>query len=132
MQDMVAELHRHRGRPAEELRADRTAWLAVERALQRAIQNLLDISMHLLTEADAGDWDDYRGVILHLGENGIVPVDFADRISGMAGTRNLLVHGYTEVAVDRILSTLREHLEDFATFAAHVIDYLEAQRGTHP
>ena len=127
---MVAELQRHRGLSPDELRADRTALLAVERALQRAIQNLLDISMHILSEANVSDWDDYRGVIVKLGEKGIVPAEFAERISGMAGTRNVLVHGYVEVAVERLLDILRDHLDDFGTFAGHIVEYLETQRKT--
>ena len=92
MKDMVAELQRHQSLSVDELQTDRLVLLAVERALQRAIQNLLDISMHELSGAGINDWDDYRGVILKLGEEGIVPAEFAQRICGMADTRNILPH----------------------------------------
>ena len=130
MGDMVAELQRHQGRSPDELQADLMVLLAVERALQRAIQNLLDISMHVLSEAGINDWDDYRGVILKLGEKGIVPAEFAGRICGMAGTRNILVHGYIEVEVEKIRDILQHHLDDFSTFAAHIVEYLEKKGET--
>lgn len=127
--DMVAELQRHREKSPEELRADRTALLAVEHALQRAIQNVLDIGTHILVSAGVNDWDDYQGVIQKLGEKGLIPLEFARRIGDMAGMRNILVHAYTDVDVEKIRDVLRDELDDFNVFAGYIVDYLEEQEG---
>jgi uncharacterized protein YutE (UPF0331/DUF86 family) len=129
LEQMVAQLQRHQGRSLDELRADQLLSLAVERALQRAIQNLLDISIHLLSGAGINDWDDYRGAILKLGEAGVVPREFAERISGMAGLRNILVHGYLEVEIDKIWEILHHHLDDFRTFARYIVECLTREEG---
>lgn len=130
MKAMVAELQRHQGLSVDELQTDRLVLLAVERALQRAIQNLIDISMHVLSGAGINDWDDYRGVILKLGEESIVPAEFAQRICGMAGTRNILVHGYIRVEVEKIRDLLQHHLDDFGTFAVYIVEYLKKKGET--
>ena len=131
MAAMLAELERHSGKTPDELRADQTALLAVEHALQRAIQNLLDIALHLLAGLGINDWDDYRGAILKLGQTQVIPLDFSERICDMAGTRNILVHGYIEVDAERIQEVLAHHLNDFRDFARYVVDYLEDSRGDH-
>ena len=125
MEDMVTELRRHQHKPVEELRAERMVLLAIERALERAIQNLLDIGMHILSGAGINDWDDYRGVILKLGAEGIIPPEFARRIEGMAGVRNILVHSYIEVDIGKIREILQNQLDDFSTFAGYIVEYLK-------
>lgn len=122
---MVAELEHHRSKSAKELQADRTVLLAVEHALQRAIQNLLNICLHILSESGVNDWEDYRGAILKVGELGIVPEEFAQTIGGMAGVRNLLVHEYIEVEVEKIVSLLENRLDDFKHFAQYIVEFLQ-------
>ena len=128
--DMVAELERHRSKSADELRTDRTALLAVEHALQRAIQNLLDISLHVLSGEGINDWDDYRGAILKLGEAGVVPAGFAEQICGMAGMRNILVHGYIDLEIERLVDVLENRLDDFRRFSRHAVEFMEEKQGT--
>jgi uncharacterized protein YutE (UPF0331/DUF86 family) len=127
LEKMVAALQLHQSKSLDELRADQLVSLAVEHALQRAIQNLLDIGMHLLSGAGINDWDDYRGAILKLGETGVLPPAFAEHISGMAGLRNILVHGYLEIDIEKVWDILHHRLDDFRTFARHVVEYLEGK-----
>lgn len=127
LERMVAALQRHQDKSLDELCADQLVSLAVEHALQRAIQNLLDISMHLLSGSGINDWDDYRGAILKLGETGVLPPAFAEQICGMAGLRNILVHGYLEIDIEKVWDILHHRLDDFRTFARHVVEYLEGK-----
>ena len=124
---MVTELERHRGKSPEELQGNSTVLLAVEHALQRAIQNLLDICLHMLSGSGVNEWDDYRGAILKLGEIGIVPKEFAETIGDMAGMRNILVHGYIDVEVEKMVSLLENRLEDFRRFAGYILEFLEKE-----
>jgi uncharacterized protein YutE (UPF0331/DUF86 family) len=63
---------------------------AVERALQLAIQVVVDIATHILSTAANLTPEDYRDAILNLAEAGVIPSDYANRIAGMAGFRNVL------------------------------------------
>lgn len=55
----------------------------------------------------------------------MLPREFAARFRGIAGFRNVLVHGYLEVDLDLVQRALAERLEEFERFAAFVEDYLE-------
>jgi uncharacterized protein YutE (UPF0331/DUF86 family) len=46
----------------------------------------------------------------------------------MARFRNLLVHVYAQVDIERVYDHLQNHLDDFGLFAQHVLQFL-AQNG---
>ena len=118
----VQRLRRHAGQPLAALDAD-TQW-AVERGLQLCAQNALDIATHLATSAGR-DAPDYASAIDVLGELGILPTEFARRFRGVAGFRNVLVHGYLGVDLERVHTLLNSGLDDFVEFARHVEHFLE-------
>ena len=54
----------------------------------------------------------------------MLPQAFGERFRAVAGFRNVLVHGYLEVDLDRIATMLAEELDDFDEFARHVERWL--------
>lgn len=114
----VQQLRRHSGKPLGALRDLDEAW-AIERGLQICVQNCLDVATHLAAAAGR-DVPDYTTAIDRLAELGVLPADFARRFRGVAGFRNVLVHGYLEVDAGLVHRVLNERLEDFETFARHV------------
>jgi len=95
----------------------------VERGLQLCAQNALDIATHLAAAAGR-DAPDYASAIDVLGELGVLPDDFAHRFRGIAGFRNVLVHGYLGVDLPRMHRLLNSGLDDFADFARFVEAYI--------
>lgn len=95
-----------------------------ERYLQLAIQCMLDIGNHIISDQNLGEVNEYRDVFIIMGENGILPKDFANRISSMAGFRNILVHEYLELNLDQVYENLQENLDDFKKFMVYLKDYL--------
>jgi len=49
---------------------------------------------------------------------------FPRRFRGVAGFRNVLVHGYLGVDPERMYELLNSGLDDFVAFAQHVESYL--------
>jgi uncharacterized protein YutE (UPF0331/DUF86 family) len=121
----VQRLRRHAGRALDDLVADADALWAVERGLQLCAQNALDIATHLTASAGR-DAPDYASAIDQLAELGVIPGDFARRFRGVAGFRNVLVHGYLGVDPRRVHELLRSGLDDFTAFARHVERHLAA------
>jgi uncharacterized protein YutE (UPF0331/DUF86 family) len=119
----VQHLRQHAGRPPSALVTDADRRWAVERGLQLAAQNTLDIATHLAASRGR-DVPDYATAIDTLGELGILPAEFATRIRGLAGFRNVLVHGYLGVDVTRVHELLNTGLADFEEFVRHVEAYL--------
>lgn len=119
----VQRLRRHAGRPLSALAADSDAQWVVERGLQLCAQNAVDVATHLAASAGR-DTPDYASAIDVLGELGALPTEFARRFRGVAGFRNVLVHGYLRVELERVHELLNSGLDDFVEFAGHVEGFL--------
>lgn len=111
----LSQLRQHAGRPAHDLTSDTNHRWAVERGLQLCVQNVLDIATHIAAAA-GHDVPDYASALDALGRIGVVPAGFARRIRGLAGFRNVLVHGYLEVDSALVHKLLNERLADFVEF----------------
>ena len=128
LREAVAHLRRHAACSAAELAADADLRWSVERGLQLAAQNVLDVATHVCASAGR-EPADYAGAIDTLGEIGVVPRAFAARLRGIAGFRNVLVHAYLDVDLDVVEQVLRTSLEDMAEFADRVEQYLDTAAG---
>ena len=124
IRDALATLRRHARRTPAELRTNTELRWAIERGLQLCAQNALDVATHLVAAAGR-EAPDYATSIDRLAEADVLPRDFAARFRGVAGFRNVLVHGYLEVDLVLVQQALAERLEEFERFAAFVEAYLE-------
>ena len=112
-----AILEKYRQLPAADFASDEGRILAVEHGLQIMIQALIDISLHICAAMQAGKIEMYRDAPRGLLRLGLLTPEQAKTLEQMTGLRNLLVHGYANIAEERILEFLRNHLDDFTTLA---------------
>lgn len=124
IRDALVALRRHARRTSAELRTNTELRWALERGLQLCAQNALDVATHLVAAAGR-EAPDYATSIDRLAEAEVLPREFAARFRGVAGFRNVLVHGYLEVDLNLVQQALAERLEDFERFATFVEGYLE-------
>ena len=96
-----------------------------ERQFQLAIQATIDIGEHILAELMTEPPTDYGDVFVKLGEAGVLSSDFADKLVGMARFRNILVHVYLELDLEKLHTFLQEDLDDFEEFARCVTEFIE-------
>jgi uncharacterized protein YutE (UPF0331/DUF86 family) len=125
--DAVQRLRRHRACTQAELAADPDRRWAVERGLQLCAQNALDIATHLAA-GSGRDVPDYASAIDRLADLGVLPAEFAARFRGVAGFRNVVVHGYLDLDLTILHRLLQTGLDDFVTFSRHVNGHLESLR----
>ena len=123
LREALANLRRHAGRTAGELRANADLRWTVERGLQICVQNALDVATHLAA-ASGLDSPDYATAIDRLAELSVLPAEFASRLRPIAGFRNVLVHGYLQVNLDILERVLKEQLQDLEAFAGFVEAHL--------
>ncbi len=97
----------------------------VEHNFQVAIQAALDVASIILADQSAMLPKEYKDIFPALAEIGVLPADFAQRLVGMAKFRNVLVHLYLEVDLQRVYQYLQENLDDFETFARYVSEWLQ-------
>ena len=91
-----------------------------ERNLQVAIEACLDIAKIIIATNDLAEPKDNKGVFTVLAEAGILSKNTLKFLLPMAGTRNVLVHGYDKVEDSIMYSVIKEHLDDFAAYLKEV------------
>jgi uncharacterized protein YutE (UPF0331/DUF86 family) len=124
LEDLVAELREYAQLPSERVVGERQ----VQSAVMAAIQCLLDVGIQVLIDAGAPRPQDNRHVLRELGAKGILPPEFAQRIEGMAGFRNLLAHAYASVDSAIVDSHLRQRLGDLETAARFLRQHVARQQ----
>ena len=118
---ILAEL---KGVDMEKFKSDPKIFKLAEYCLQISIQALLDICQYIIA---GNNWQrprDNQEVIKIIATNNIIPQDFAKRILPMAGLRNILVHDYLKIDLDKIYNHL-QNLQDFREFQKHILTYLK-------
>jgi uncharacterized protein YutE (UPF0331/DUF86 family) len=91
-----------------------------ERNLHVAIETCLDIGKVIISSITLREPIDNKDVFKVLAENGIIRHESLNFLLPMAGTRNLLVHGYDKIDATIIFGILKKHLEDFYTYLAEI------------
>ncbi len=92
--------------------------------LQTAIQAMIDIGTHLVSGLNLGRVETYRDIARLLVEGGIIPEQFRPKFESMIGLRNLIIHEYLKIELERIYAILQDNLEDLVEFAQHVEIFL--------
>ncbi len=81
----------------EEYEKDMRQQLITERSLQITAQAILDIGNHIIAHFGWGKPESYREIISILIANEIVSEEHKSQLEGLAGLRNILVHGYLAI-----------------------------------
>jgi len=71
---------------------------------------------------------DTTNLIELAGEKGLLESSFAQRIRGMTGMRNAIVHAYWRLDYQAIYRVVTQQLTDFDEFARQVQSYMARQR----
>jgi uncharacterized protein YutE (UPF0331/DUF86 family) len=88
-----------------------------ERNLHLAIEAVLDIGAHVIASSGWTPADEYADVFSILANKGIITAELRARVQGMAGFRNLLVHGYAQVDHAQVFDVLQNRLGDLEDLA---------------
>ena len=102
-----------------------------ERNIQVAIEGCLDIAKIVISSKGLPEPKDNKGLFTVLAEAGILSDKSLKFMVPMAGTRNVLVHGYDKVEDSVIYGVLKRHLDDFAVFLKEIKEnHLNRTKGT--
>lgn len=122
IETFVAEL-RTLGRPqlvAVDLRERRF----VEHTLQLAIQAVLDLASHIVSDERWGEPESYAELFSTLATHRLIPAVLAPRLRQMAGFRNLIVHGYAKVDPAIVATIASRDVQDLLDFVTAVRESL--------
>ena len=113
--------------PLSEFVSNSLTHSAAERAVQVSIQAVIDICSYLVSEMQNKMPASQRDLPEILRKAGVFPKELANKLSGMIGVRNVLVHQYLDVDLNRVHSIIQNNLGDFDEFAKYVVEYLEKE-----
>ncbi|MBK9385273.1 MAG: DUF86 domain-containing protein [Planctomycetes bacterium] len=119
--EMLGLLERYRRTISRaDMDTDREAWLKVKAALEVSAQCAIDLAMELVARRRLGSPQTYRETFGMLARAGILEAGLARELEGWAGLRNVLVHLYTTLDLDRVHAALGETaaLRSFHALAA--------------
>jgi len=88
--------------------------------MQVAIEGCLDIAKIIISSKELPEPNDNKGVFTVLAEAGILSEESLKFLVPMAGTRNVLVHGYDKVEESVIYGVIKRHLDDFGVFLKEI------------
>lgn len=86
-------------------------------AVQSAAQAAIDLANHVISAQGWRVPGSYGDAFIVLAEFGAIDRALADRLRGLAGLRNLLVHHYDEIDDDRVAAEVERGLADLDAFA---------------
>ena len=87
-----------------------------ERNIHVAIEACMDIGKIIIANKNLEEPVDNKGIFAVLAEAGIINKKSLGFLMPMAGTRNILVHGYDRVDSALIYGIIKKHLQDFDEF----------------
>jgi len=92
---------------------------ALRYGLLETIQAVIDISCHLVSKYNLGNPASYSECFELLEKHSYIDHELTIKLIGMTGLRNLLIHEYVIIDIDKLYALLRD-LGDFTLFAQKI------------
>lgn len=93
--------------------------------MQVAIEVCIDVAYHVIVDRGWLPPDHARDAFRTLGDRGMLDAELASRLGQAVGLRNVLVHDYVRVDLEKLAEARRARLDDLRAFAAAAARWLE-------
>jgi uncharacterized protein YutE (UPF0331/DUF86 family) len=93
---------------------------AVERIIQLIVEGMYDMMSHWLTARHHVSPDSYQDVLAEAARRSFISQDLARRLVNASKMRNLLVHAYEHIDLDKLEKAIPAILADVDDFLTHV------------
>lgn len=125
LEEYVSELEKCQNLTVEQLKSSKRDLWAVAHGLQISIECILDIGNHIIADDKLGNPTNYREIIEILGREGVIPLEFGKELKDMPGFRNILIHEYLKVDVEKVHQNLQKAPTQFQKFIGFINHYIE-------
>lgn len=106
-----------------DIRSDKSKEWALRYGFLETIQIVIDVSCHLIAKYNLGNPASYSECIDLLKKYEYIDEHLADKLYGMIGLRNILVHEYILVEADKLYNLL-DNVVDFKEFADKIGEFV--------
>lgn len=98
---------------------------AAERYLQLSIEIIIDVGKLIIIAENIKRPEANKEIFPILHDEKIISEKLAEKLVGITGFRNILVHLYAEVDKNKVYENLQEGLDDFRLFKKEILSYLK-------
>ena len=126
LEEVISELERLRDAEADDETLSHR-W-AIERGLHLGAEIVLDVGNHVLTAGLGISAEGYEDIIHQLGERRVLDAELRQRLAGLGGFRNLLVHDYLRLDPERVMEILTDAPDSYSAFATAIRRWFETAR----
>lgn len=96
---------------------------AISVNLQRAAEQAIDLANHIIRKGKLGLPKESRESFEILARAKVIPQELADKLKGMVGFRNIMVHQYQEMDIRLMVDVIERHLDDLIVLTNHALEF---------
>ena len=120
----IVELEKFRQKySVKEVKNDLQIQWILRYGIFESIQIIIDISCHLAAKYNLGNAETYADCIELLRKGKYLSNEISEKLLGMIGLRNILIHEYVAIDITKLYELLN-HLDDFKKFAFEIKDVI--------
>lgn len=109
----------------EELFGKEANFYFAERVMERMLGAAIDINMHIVADLMQEVPENYFTSFIMLGKAGVIPNDFAKKIAPSTSLRNILVHEYQNLDLEKFKKSLKYGLKYYQLYAEYIQKFLK-------
>lgn len=96
-----------------------------ERYLQLSIESILDVGKIIITSEESKRPENNQEIFAILYDKKIISEKLTEKIQGIVGFRNILVHDYDKIDRSIVYDKLQKNLDDFVDFQKEISKFLK-------
>lgn len=123
LEEYINDLDEYKDLKLEKLTTDKILFRYLERTLHLAVEAILDIGSHIISDERLGNPKYNSEIIEILAENNIIKENVDDYIK-MAQFRNIIVHDYADIDPEILLKIIKENISDLKAIFKWYKDYI--------
>lgn len=123
LEEYINDLDEYKDLKLEKLTSDKILFRYLERTLHLAVEAILNIGIHIISDERLGNPKYNSEIIEILAENNIIKENVEDYIK-MAQFRNIIVHDYADIDPEILLKIIKENISDLKAIFKWYKDYI--------
>ena len=124
LEEYINDLEEYQNLSLERLTGDKVLFRYLERTIHLAVESVLDIGSHIISDERLGNPKFNSEIIEILAENEIIKENVEGYIK-MAKFRNIIVHDYAEIDPEILLMIIQENLSDLKAIFRWYMEYID-------
>lgn len=125
IEDLLRELRTVSIESFDEFKENVVVKRFVERNVELAIEQMVDICKHFISGLDLKEPETYSECFDILAKGGVFPEGTVDTFKAMVRFRNILIHAYDGIDDSVTYGIYKRRLEDFKLFVKCIREYIQ-------